>query len=173
MYQYFIGIDPGLEGAWALIGPSGKLENHYKFETYNETGSKRVLDMLGLLESLKAVKNSCPSVIATLEEIHASAGQGASSIVSMGFSLGVLKMACAAASMPYQVVSPMKWKNRMLSGMPKEKDASVQKVLQLFPETREILIGPRGGRDHNIADAILIAYWAKSDWPTTQRQSAS
>lgn len=156
-----MGIDPGLDGAFVIITSDGKLKHSYKFETFIVKDSKRKLDIPAIYKVLSAIFIDYPDCFVAIEAIHGSAGQGSTSIFSMGYSLGALEAIISIAKFPYVQVSPQKWKNRMLSGMPKEKDASVQKALQLCPSTNDILIGKRGGRDHNIADAYLIAEYAR------------
>lgn len=160
-FEYFAGLDPGLEGAIVVLEKTGKYVEHYKFQTLAAGDSKRKLAIYPIFLYLESLMKRLPPTFLTIERIHGSAGQSASSIFSMGYSLGIVEALAAVSGLKYNFVSPQKWKNKMLSGMPKSKDASVQKVLELDGLMSASIIGPRGGRDHNIADAYLIAEYAR------------
>ena len=67
-------------------------------------------------------------------------------------SYGFLRGVCAGLSIEYHLIHPKTWKKVMMHDMPKEKEASIMRVGQLYPD---IVLGRK--KDHGIADAILIA----------------
>jgi hypothetical protein len=162
MYDYFLGIDPGLDGACVLLCNSGEVKEHYKLPSLVVQDNKRKLHAYGLYLWLRQIFQCYPKTLVCIEKINGSPGQGATSIFAMGHGAGQIEACVAIAGFPYEFVGPQKWKNRFLSGSKKEKDASVQKALELFPGSRDWIIGPKGGRDHNLADALFIAEYARS-----------
>jgi crossover junction endodeoxyribonuclease RuvC len=67
-------------------------------------------------------------------------------------SYGFLRGVCAGLKIEYQLIHPKTWKKVMMFDMPKEKEASIMRVGQLYPD---LVLGRK--KDHGIADAILIA----------------
>ena len=60
-------------------------------------------------------------------------------------------------SVEYQLIHPKTWKKELMHDMPKEKEASIMRVGQLYPD---LVLGRK--KDHGIADAILIAKYLMS-----------
>lgn len=160
-----MGIDPGLEGAYVILSKLGEICFHEKFPILT-VGKKPKLHIMALFLTTQMNQKGYPNMVASLEKVSSAPGQGVVSMFTMGFNAGVLETILATTSVPYQYVHPKTWKASMMRDMPKEKDASVVKALQLFPKSSDILITKRGRRDHNIADALLIAEWARREFIT-------
>lgn len=157
-YTHFIGIDPGIAGAIAVLDLEGKLVAHYKFPVLI-FAKKKQINIAELHAWLISNKFFAP--LATVERVHAMPKQGVTSSFTFGMGFGVLQGLLVALEIPYCLVEPKRWKGDIMADSAKDKDASVAIALRLFPQTREILIGPKGGRDHNIADALLISEWSR------------
>ena len=163
MYDYFIGIDPGMDGAIVVLKANGDFAEYCKMPVLVYEASKRKIHIYALFLHLKELtKTYGTKGMVCIEKINGSPGQGATAIFAMGHGCGVVETCVCLADLSYEFVGPQKWKNRFLAGSKKEKDASVTKALELFPKAREWCIGPRGGRDHNIADAMFIAEYSRN-----------
>ena len=154
-----IGIDPGLDGAIAILGAS--VNPAYVHDTptmtvMTNTGKRRrVYDipcLAGYLEEFRGVAG----VRALIENVHAMPGQGVRSMFSMGFGLGLWEGLLGGLRIPFERVAPRRWKGAMLDGQGKEKDASRFKAQALFP-TVELHLKKHHGR----ADALLIAEFGR------------
>ena len=89
-----------------------------------------------------------------IEKIHSMPGQGVASMFSMGEGFGIWQGILQAFFMPTTFITPQAWKKALMAGMPKEKDASRIRAIQLFPSVAEEL---KLKKHHGRADALLIA----------------
>ena len=146
----FIGIDPGVNGAIALISPkNGFVEFHDmpKIEFRkgrNKISASLLLDILqedGLVERV------------FVEQLHAMPMNGSITTFPQGHSMGVIETAVALLRYPITLIAPAKWKTAQgLKGAP--KDASRLKALELYPQTANDL---KRKKDIDRAEALLIA----------------
>lgn len=150
----FIGIDPGLDGALAVLADSGET---WLFDTPTLTvaGVKNRRDydipqMKNYLAKMLAVPSMNCRV--AIESVHSMPEQGVASSFNFGKGFGIWLGLVVALRMPYDLITPQKWKKTMLDGMGKEKDASRLRAQQLFPGADLSL-----KRHHGRADALLIA----------------
>jgi crossover junction endodeoxyribonuclease RuvC len=82
-------------------------------------------------------------------------GQGSSSGFKYGRGVGSIEAAIALSGIPLTIVEPSVWKRfHKLPG--KEKEASRQRALQLFPEAHASLARRK---DHGRGEAALIALY--------------
>ena len=155
-----LGIDPGLDGAVALltesraqvwdspvlnVGPGGKVRREH--------------DVAGMVRLLThALSSVAGPVHVAIESVHAMPGQGVRSMFSMGKGMGVWLGILAALSLSYNLVTPQRWKKAMLDGMGKEKDAARFRALQLFPALSDQLARKK---DHGRAEALLLAEYLR------------
>lgn len=58
----------------------------------------------------------------------------------------------------YEIVNPQVWKRAMMPGAARDKDASRQMALQLFPGAMDLL---KLKKHHNRAEALLLAEWGR------------
>ena len=84
--------------------------------------------------------------------------QGVTSTFSMGHGLGLWEGILSALGVPYQMVTPQAWKKAMMAGQEKEKDASRQVAMRLFPSTIPKLSLKK---HHGRSDALLIAEYLR------------
>jgi hypothetical protein len=133
----YLGIDPGINGAIAVL-----TENH-DLQTYKMPETEA--DILALLRELQ------PAIrLAMLEHVQAipTPGVSTSAMFNFGAHFGALRMGLLAVCIPFETVRPAVWQRSMgcLSGGKKNLTKSVAQ--QLFP-THKIT--------HGNADAALIA----------------
>jgi crossover junction endodeoxyribonuclease RuvC len=94
-----------------------------------------------------------------LEEVHAMPGQGVTSMFSMGKGSGLWEGIITALGMPLVRIPPQRWKKEMLAdGRGKDKQASIVRALELFPEAASHMARKK---DEGRAEAILIAEYLR------------
>lgn len=143
----YIGIDPGLSGAVAAITDEGC----DVVDTPTLMLKKRDYDVVGMRQALAGFL-VYKDTIAVIESASAMPKQGVVSMFNFGRGLGLWEGLLCALSIPYTKVRPARWKKVMLSDMPKEKDASRLRAMQLFPNVNLSL-----KKHHGRADALLLA----------------
>ena len=158
-----IGIDPGLKGGIAFLDDRGKL---YKaIQMPNKTR-----DMFTAISSILYEKIDVHTVSwIEKSQPHRSTKnhkEGIMQIFSNGFNYGkiygVLDIICGDHLGELNEVYPITWKSAFK--LSKDKQKSIDLCLNLFPESREYIIGARGGKHDGMAEAILIAYYGYLEW---------
>ena len=160
----FIGIDPGLSGAIAVItdyaqaihdAPTLEIKSGKKIRhRYNVAEIVRILKQVRDESHLKLIP-----VEVWLEDVHAMPGQGVTSMFSMGRGLGMYEGIVQALEMPLNFISPITWKKKMMDGQGKEKSAAVYRAQQLFPNAQ--LTTARGRLLDGRAESLLIAEYGR------------
>lgn len=167
-HSIYIGCDPGLTGAIAVITLVGNSITSISVidvctkERSKTSVVKRKVDARQTVESLAAITEDLslvPSAV-VLEQVATRPGQGVVSQGSLLHSLGILE-AMLELSFPCDIthVSPSVWKKELgMSGG--EKADSVLMCRLLFPtifnsKKSAIWLKKHNGR----ADAVLIALW--------------
>jgi crossover junction endodeoxyribonuclease RuvC len=147
----FIGIDPGLDGAAAMISDAGAVLSVFDTPTLLVgKGGKRDYDLRTMRAWLGAFSPwDCDVAI---EHQQAFPGQGVTSMFSLGRGYGLWLGLLAGLGMSYSPISPVRWRKAMLDGMPKGKDTGRLRAMQLFPQA-----SLSRKRDHGRADALLLA----------------
>lgn len=159
----FIGIDPGLDGGFALIGQSGTdpcVVDIPVIVRQKGKGKKREYNIAELCNRLRLQTQNIPrtSLQAYLESVHAMPRQGTTSMFSMGQGLGIWQALLTALEIPYELITPQAWKKSMLDGTGKDKEASRLKALQMFPALAEDL---KLKKDEGKAESLLIAEYGR------------
>ena len=153
----FIGIDPGLTGAVAGIDSAGDVVLLDDLPTIHRGKGrvKRELDPAGLAHILRPLTGDPSTVI--VEAVASRPGQGVASVFSLGHTLGAIVGVLAALGMGYQLTPPGTWKKAMQ--VSSDKDAARATASRLFPA-----VDLRRKRDHNQAEALLMAAYARHRW---------
>lgn len=136
-----IGLDPGSDGAMAVITPSHQLRVY----GFNHKSEQEI--MLALLGETLDPHH------AFLELVRSRPGQGVTSMFTFGRNLGFLRGLLVALGVPFEDVPPQEWQKKLGLGKahPSQADrkrAHKQYAEQLFPNVKVTLAN---------ADAILIA----------------
>jgi crossover junction endodeoxyribonuclease RuvC len=160
----YLGIDPGLDGAVAAIsGNPGDLPPWIvALDTPTaKDGTKRrylVADMRQMLVKLLGGTNGAAlcDAYAAIERVHSMPKQGVASSFTFGEGFGLWQGVLTGLGIPFDLVTPQRWKKTLLDGASKEKDASRIRAQQLFP-TVDLKLKKHHGR----ADALLIAEWRR------------
>lgn len=147
MIDLFMGIDPGLSGAWAVIGPDGE---------YVACGDmihedKRVLTRHVWAEMITAVNSN--RVIVAIERVHSMPKQGVSTTFVFGAAYGCALALGNMFEEPAVLVTPNQWKK--FYGLDSDKDKSLEAARKRWPDA-PINLKKHNGR----AEALLLAnYW--------------
>ena len=171
----FIGIDCGLSGGIAAIGgseitlidtPTIKIDNG-TFTKILPNGekkkikkTKRKYDLWAMCEILEKQKSFAECKV-FIERAQAMPGQGVSSMFSVGYGFGAWEMACAALSIPYEIVGPKSWQKMFGIAGKGTKEVSYLKCCQLYPKQASELKTVRGRVIDGRADALLITTYGK------------
>lgn len=157
----FIGVDPGITGAVA----------HIRVLSDGTRISCRLIDVLDIpTNTLKdtrnvekqhidadalaqAIKDMDPDKM-IIENVGAAPGQGVVSMFRFGYAAALPAGIAAGLGVPVVKIFPKEWMRvvRLPSGDP---NASRAKVAALFPA---FAASVKRKKDHNRADAILLAY---------------
>uniref|UniRef100_A0A6H1ZZ53 Uncharacterized protein n=1 Tax=viral metagenome TaxID=1070528 RepID=A0A6H1ZZ53_9ZZZZ len=160
MNNCVLGIDPGYSGAIAVFN-CGQPNHVYDIRVYDmpilKTGKKTELDEVELFTLFDNLLFGGRKVSAFVEKAQTMPGQGIAStgryLVGYGQILGIL----AGLRIPKTLVHPRTWKAKMMRDMEKEKQASILRCKQLFPEFAQQHLTLK--KHHGRADAILIGYF--------------
>ena len=148
-----IGIDPGLQGAIAIL-ENNKVINLFEMPTMSEgKKNKKQLNSALLVKLLKENISTNEEVSVIVEQVNAMPGQGVTSMFNFGQTFGAIKGICAALNLPIYFVRPSKWKKHF-ELINSSKDASRTKVIEMYPAFADKLSKKK---DVNKSDAILIA----------------
>ena len=152
-----IGIDPGLNGAIAIL-ENNKVKKIFEMPVMSEgKKNKRQLNSAQLVNLLKSNIESNEETVIVVEQVNAMPGQGVTSMFNFGQTFGAIKGICASLNLPIFYVRPAKWKKHF-ELINASKDASRTKVIEMYPSVSDRL---RKKKDVNKADAILIARYFK------------
>ena len=140
----YLGIDPGKSGALAMILENGTVELFgFSEDTYKES-----------LSYLQGTECRC-----CLERVGAMPGQGVTSMFKFGENFGFIQGLLAAYSIPYELVTPQKWKKEFqVTG---DKNSSIAVCRRLFPDVFLRRTDRCRKDDDGYAEALLMAEYAR------------
>ena len=178
MTNTIISIDPGLTGGIAIVEYDViKLFDMptFKFETKTKTksGNKKHKTEINIHALADMLRPYCSNSQAVVELVHSMPAMGAPSVFNFGMSFGILLGVLATLEIPYELVTPQRWKKDMMDGTAgKEKEADVLRAVQLYPKLRDQLIVGKKYKD-GLADALLMARWLQLKENALPKESAS
>jgi crossover junction endodeoxyribonuclease RuvC len=157
----FLGIDPGSTGAVALINGDAPPAFWDTPVVHIKSGKKTKTEMDAAAAAILLSdigRDYSDSLFVTIEKVSSMPGQGVSSMFAFGKNFGTWLGILAALKIPYQQVPPVTWKKSIMFGMPKEKDSSRVKAMELYPvSARDLYLIKHHGR----ADALLLAEYGR------------
>ncbi len=145
------GIDPGFQGALAVLEVTTKSHPQILFTCdmpVIEASKATEIDIKELSSLLFAYDVEC----VIIEKAQVMPKQGVVSSGNYMKNYGMILATLILTHKPFIEVSPNKWKRDLKLGAGKE--ASILLTRHLFPSL-EI----KRKKDHNICEAILVAYW--------------
>ena len=148
-HNLFIGIDPGANGAVAVISREQEI---ILLQDYpgNEVAAANLLR--GVSEQ---------NVFAAIEKAQAMPKQGVRSMFKFGTNYGVWKGILATLGIPFREITPRTWQKGVIAKA-QDKKPAVAAAARMFPKAE--LYGPRGGKKDGRADALLIADWCRRQY---------
>lgn len=148
----YIGIDPGKDGAIALVAGDGRFMSVHDMPDY----PPRIKEILAVIQ---------PDKYVAIEGQGSRPSQSSVSTFSQAENFGVLKGILYALEIPFEVISPQAWKKQLRipagkgdTPAAKRKDGkekSMKIAEAMFPMVQ--LRGPRNGALDGRAEALLIA----------------
>lgn len=152
--KFYIGIDPGLDGAIAVLNEKGALIDVFDMSTVEVLVGKTVKRKVApaaIVDDLKpyVFQEECKAII---EKVAARPGQGVASMFGFGRSLGVLEGVLAGMGVPYELVAPPTWVKAMR--VTKGKDGSRQRAMEIWPDKAAYF---KRVKDDGRAEAALMA----------------
>jgi crossover junction endodeoxyribonuclease RuvC len=155
----WVGIDPGLSGALAIISTSGETSSAVVFDcpVFSErAGGKRDYDIVGM-EALLAKANRASQITVALEWPSWAGLKGKLAAASIARSCSIWETLLTVEALAYNRVVPHVWKRKMgLIG--KGKDASRALAMRLWPDLRDQL---QRKKDDGRAEALLLAEYLR------------
>lgn len=151
----FIGVDPGISGGIAYVDDDGHA-NAWKMPATE----REIFDLLTWLCGRDEVGKS-EGVTAMLERVGATPQMGVVSAFTFGKGYGGLLMALTAAGIPFDQVAPIKWQNVMEVRTPKDRRAELGHKDKNINKRRAEQLFPKIKVTHAIADALLLASYAR------------
>ena len=162
----FLGIDPGLSGAVALIDDDAKIIWLDDMPTLKLTKTRREIDareFADWLEGEAATSTDAPWIDcrAVIESPGVRPGQSAQSGVKTGVGWGTLVGILVALKIPYETVTPQRWQKAILGNVDRgaSKDRSRAFCQREYPSAD---LGKRRTQDRS--DALCIARYAWAKW---------
>lgn len=147
--KLYLGVDPGLDGALAVLTEDGRLMRTHDMPTLEDGPKGRRTIAAPLLATLIAKSGV---VQAFVEKVATRPGEGAVGAFAFGRGVGILQGIFAAFDMPVVLITPQYW--RKYHGLSKEaKDASRSKSIALWPDKSELFARVK---DDGRAEAALI-----------------
>lgn len=145
----FVGIDPGKSGGIALIPQCG-----CSCKAFIMPLKDGVIDIQAIDKQVFSI------TLAVIENVHAFPGQGVVSTFTFGKMYGMLLGWLEMRYAKYVVVDPRKWKNRILDGTTKDKEAAISYAKETYPDV-DLTPGRIRTPHDGIADAVCMAEYAR------------
>ena len=146
----YIGIDPGKQGGYSVIN------------TFDNSVACYFWDELGFIETIRTLAESYKTneIITCVELVHSMPTDSHKVAFSFGYQTGFIKAVLMAFKIPYQEISPMKWKKEF-NLIKKSKEESIKVCKQLYP-TISLKRTERCAKDSDgMAESLLMATYAK------------
>lgn len=141
----YIGIDPGKSGAMAVIDTD---KNVIHTQVFSERGYVQML--------AECRVRMCRCV---LEKVNAMPKQGVTSMFNFGLNFGWIQGVLQANGIPYELVTPQKWKKEF--SVTADKNTAISVAGRLYPEV-DLRRSERCTKPHDgICEALLMAEYAK------------
>ena len=144
-----IGIDVGNKGGFSLIETNGEKMNIVTKSWNND-------EFVNFLFQLEKTRR----IFCVIEEVHAFKGQGVTSMFNFGKSYGFILGVLEAYQIPYQVISPQKWKKEF-GLIKKDKKESIKVCKRLFPNVCLLANERCRIESDGMAESLLIAEYAR------------
>lgn len=160
--KVFVGIDPGKDGALAILGcrETPILTPFDEFEYANQLRRLDPLRSVDVNAENLAVHGMIPGeAFCVVEHVNAMPGQGVTSCFSFGQNFGFILGLLTAFRIPYELVRPQKWKK--VFSCTSDKNTSIEVAQRMFPGV-DLRRTPKCQKPHDgICEALLMAEYAR------------
>lgn len=164
MKQYCIGIDPGMDGAIALLGYEGK--KIFWVEVWpmptirivTKTAKARFRRITCHSDLVKLMREEIiivgkRNLIGVIERVQAMPRDASVGSINYGENYGALKMLLTCFDVPFVTTRPSGWKR--LLGLGKDKELSMIFFRKNIPKRFHAIVG----NNHNKAEAVILAWF--------------
>lgn len=151
---YFIGIDPGANGGFAIMTEAGVFD-------VNPFDKKYLVKWMRVLGGLTCEKTAC------LEKVGAMPKQGVVSMFNFGKNAGYIEGVLDTVGINFQSVTPQEWKkefgliSKKGTETKEKKQASIDKCKELFPDVSLRKTARCTTDSDGMAEALLIAEFCR------------
>ena len=141
--MYFIGVDPGKSGGYALLDSKGKIVLVSKFESWKDVRKK--------IRLYRPEIKSC-----AIEKVASKSAQGVKSVFTFGMNYGGWLAFLELTNISHALIPPNRWQRMFLGSFPKgeSKARSLDFINRRFPYLQ------LKKTQHGISDAICLALYA-------------
>ncbi len=154
--KIYIGIDPGLSGGIAALRADGSIIWVRPAPTCaSAKGEEMDLSLMRFMLTFNDAPASPSRTV--IEKVSAMPKQGVSSTFKFGRGYGSWIGMLAGLQMPFEYATPQAWQKVMLAGLPRGKEASVQRAQELFPGVSLLPTERSRKPSDGMAEALLIA----------------
>lgn len=147
----YIGIDPGLSGAVAVI--DGDTVTLLDVPTRKAARGEEWMDG----EMADLLRPYTGRAFVTLEVASIRMGESGRNGFKIGRGWGLWKGILSALSLAHETVTPQAWKKALGVPVGSDKKISRQKAQELFPAIRDVL----AKRRPDFSEALLLAEWGR------------
>jgi crossover junction endodeoxyribonuclease RuvC len=148
MTKAFVGVDPGLSGAWAAIDAHGNF-----LGCGDMIAQGKIIDTSAVWSAIKCATDGRDREFA-IELVHAMPGQGVTSMFTFGAAFMAAVAIAQRSGDPTHMIAPRAWKKSL--GLTADKAESLAMARKSWPGAPLARIKD-GGR----AEALLIAEWLR------------
>ena len=141
----YIGIDPGKSGAIAIIKSGDVMLSPFSEDIYKDW--------------LYDISKSGEKSFCVLEKVGAMPGQGVTSMFNFGTNFGYIQGLLKAYEVPFELVTPQKWKKEY--SVTSDKNTSVAVAKRIFPDVNLKKSDRCKKDDDGLAEALLMAEYAR------------
>ena len=144
-----IGIDVGKKGGYAVIYDTDE------YYTYVWDDKEFIEKMWDVAQTTAANEK----IVACVEKVGSMPHQGVASSFNFGKSAGFIEGVLSALGIPYQLITPQRWKKEFTLNSDKQK--SIDVCEKLFPNA-DLLPTPKCRvKSDGMAEALLMAEYAR------------
>lgn len=158
----YLGVDPGQKGALAFFGERGNCEEFWCLEMFlagKEIDGGAIARMLR--QNTGSFYDDKPGItLAAVEWAQAMPKQGVTSCFNYGAGFGKVLGVLEALEIPYRLVRPRAWKEVILAGTAKDKEAAIAYVRRAYPWAN-LTPGKKRKPHDGMADALCLAEYAQ------------
>ena len=154
----YLGIDPGVGGAVALIAEGGTPIKVFDMPVEQKGKHKQIAPYI-LANELAAMIQQFYIKAAAIELVASRPKMGVASSFNFGMSFGVIRGVLAAYAIPTRMITPQRWKSRFNLSR-KEKDQARADAIARWPQLTGQL---KRKMDVDRADALFIAEFMRTE----------